>query len=261
MGWRARSERSTARGSPRAGIVALSTAEGLELFDAAQALGEAVVVAARLNRPVLRGYAEAGALPPVLRGLVRAPRRRAGAERGSLARRLASASAQERARIVLDTVRALAATVLGHASPAAVEARRPFKELGFDSLAAVDLRNRLSAVTELNLPATLVFDYPTPAQVAERLLERFASGGAAAGSAETEWAELERRLSAVAADEEGRARLTARLQVFLAGLNGGQATADDDEDVRAATAEDVFELIDRELGAPSGAGVGGGDGA
>ncbi len=245
----------------RSGVVPLSAAEGLEMFDVAHALGEPLVVAARLNRPVLRGFAQAGALPSVWRGLVRAPLRRgAGAERGSLARRLARASTHERGRIVLDTVRAHAATVLGHTSPAAVEARQTFKELGFDSLAAVEFRNRLSAVAELNLPATLVFDHPTPAQVAEHLVERLASGAATAGvSVEAEMVELERRLAAIAADEAARARLTVRLGAFLAGLNGGQATAKDDEDVRSATAQDVFELIDRELGALEGAG--GGDGA
>jgi polyketide synthase 12 len=242
----------------RSGVVPLSTAEGLEMFDTAHALGEALVVAARLNRPVLRGFAEAGTLPPVLRGLVRAPLRSgAGAERGSLARRLASASTHERARIVLDTVRAHAATVLGHPSPAAIEARQTFKELGFDSLSAVELRNRLSAVAALNLPATLVFDYPTPALVAEHLEGVLASDGATARvSVEAEMAELERRLSAIAADGEARAKLTERLHAFLAGLNGGEAAAEDDEDVRSATAEDVFELIDRELGVLEGAGGG-----
>ncbi len=245
----------------RSGVVPLSATEGLEMFDAAHALGEPLVVAARLNRAVLRGFAEAGALPSVWRGLVRAALRRgAGAERGSLARRLASASTHERPRIVLDTVRAHAATVLGHASPAAIEARRPFKELGFDSLAAVEFRNRLSAVAELNLPATLVFDYPTPALVAEHLVGVLASGAATAGgSVEAEMVELERRLAAIATDGAARARLTVRLGAFLAGLNGGRATAEDDEDVRSATAQDVFELIDRELGALEGAG--GGDGA
>jgi acyl transferase domain-containing protein/acyl carrier protein len=244
----------------RRGIVALSQEEGLEMFDAAYGLGEAVVVGARLNRPTLRGFAEAGALPSVLRGLIRAPLRNVGgAERGALARRLASASEHERARIVLDAVRAHAATVLGHASPAAIEVRQSFKELGFDSLGAVELRNRLSAAAELNLPATLIFDHPTPADLAGHLQGILATGGAPTGvSVETEMAELERRLSAIAADDAGRAMLTGRLEAFLAGLNGGRGAMDDDEDVRSATAEDVFELIDRELGALEGAG--GGDG-
>ncbi len=238
----------------RAGLTPLSRAEGVELFDAAPALGEAVVVAARFNRSVLRSAAQAGALPPVLRGLVRTPLRSAAeAERGALARRLAGASEQERARVVLDAVRVHAASVLGHASPAAVDVRRTFKELGFDSLAAVELRNRLSVASALELPATLVFDHPTPAELAEHLQGTLAANTAntanGASSVESELAELERRLSAIAADETGRAKLTAQLQAFLAGLNGDRETAQDDEDVRsAAAAADVFELIDRELG-------------
>ncbi len=243
----------------RAGVVPLSTAEGLEMFDAAQALGEPLVVAARLNRPVLRGYAEAGALPPVLRGMIRAPRRSAtAAERGVLARRLAGASAHERARIVLDAVRAYAATVLGHASPAAIDVRLSFKELGFDSLTAVEFRNRLSEAAELNLPATLVFDYPTPADLSVHLQGILASNGATGVSVERELAELERRLAAIAADDAARTTLAVRLQAFLAGLNGAAGAAGD-EDVRSATAEEVFDLIDRELGsATPAAGSGGG---
>jgi hypothetical protein len=102
--------------------------------------------------------------------LVRLPRRRASEQSGSLARRLAVAPEAERERMLLEVVSSQVAVVLGHASPEAIPEQQAFKELGLGSVAAVDLRNRLNTATGLRLPATLVFDYTTPAAVAEYLL-------------------------------------------------------------------------------------------
>ncbi|MGC2374229.1 MAG: SDR family NAD(P)-dependent oxidoreductase [Solirubrobacteraceae bacterium] len=164
----------------RAGVRAMPSAEALELFDAALAGVDALAIPVRLDLGAWRAQARAGSLPALLRGLVRTSPRVATGAGGSLARRLAEVPEQERGPFVLDLVRGEAAAVLGHSSAAAVDVQRAFKELGFDSLLGVELRNRLSATSGLRLPATLVFDYPTPALLAAHLLEQAA--GAKIGS-------------------------------------------------------------------------------
>jgi polyene macrolide polyketide synthase len=164
----------------RSGLIPLRSEEGLELLDAALSTRLALIVPVRLDMRELRKQAATNALPAPLRGLARGVSRRVGGADGSLAQRLAAVAQDERERVVLDVVRAECAHVLGLASPEAVGARRAFKELGFDSLAGVELRNRLAAASALQLPATLVFDHPSPVALARYLMERLGGRQSAA---------------------------------------------------------------------------------
>ncbi|MEU7529586.1 SDR family NAD(P)-dependent oxidoreductase [Saccharothrix sp. NPDC042600] len=166
----------------RSGVRPLSTEDGLELFDQALGAPEAALVPIRLDLAALRE--QGPALASVLRGLVRVPNRRqveAGAAAASdLVSRLAGRGAEERRKELLDVVRTQVAVVLGHSDGSAVGATKAFKELGFDSLTAVEFRNRLNAVVGLRLPATLIFDYPNPTALAEHLDAELFDGASAA---------------------------------------------------------------------------------
>jgi acyl transferase domain-containing protein/NAD(P)-dependent dehydrogenase (short-subunit alcohol dehydrogenase family) len=160
----------------RSGLAALDTEQGLELFDRALAAPTPAPIALRLDAAGLRSQAAAGLLAPILSALVRTPRRRRGSS-GSLATKVAALPEAEREQLVLNLVRGEVAAVLGHGSVAEVVPERAFKEMGFDSLAAVELRNRLAAATGIALSATVVFDYPGPAKLAGHLLAEATASG------------------------------------------------------------------------------------
>ncbi|CAM5271031.1 Polyketide synthase OS=Streptomyces fumanus OX=67302 GN=GCM10018772_36640 PE=4 SV=1 [Streptomyces fumanus] len=155
----------------RGGVIGLSEQEGAALFDTALGLPQPVLLPMRLDFGALRAQAATGPVPPLLRGLVRPPRRTAGtaADAGAFAQRLGRATAEEQEQLLLGLVREEAARVLGHATAHAIGPDLAFNELGFDSLTAVELRNRLANHTGVRLPTTLVFDYPTPVALVRHL--------------------------------------------------------------------------------------------
>jgi acyl transferase domain-containing protein/D-arabinose 1-dehydrogenase-like Zn-dependent alcohol dehydrogenase/acyl carrier protein len=159
------------------GLIPLPDEQGLRLIDEARALDQPLLLPVLLDRPRLRAQARAGLLPPILRGLVSAPARPDSERGASFARKLAAAPESERDAIALELTRENLAAVLGHVSAEHIDEQRTFKELGIDSLSGVELRNRIARATELTLPASLVFDYPTPAAVATMLRDRVEDRG------------------------------------------------------------------------------------
>jgi acyl transferase domain-containing protein/NADPH:quinone reductase-like Zn-dependent oxidoreductase/short-subunit dehydrogenase/acyl carrier protein len=244
----------------RAGVVPLPDEEGLGLLDAALAAGLPLAVPVRLDPGALRASASTGRLPALLRGLVPAapgsadapavPSSASSSQPPSLARWLAEAPAASRDKVVLDYLRTQIAAVLGHSGPEAVEPERAFKELGMDSLSAVDLRDRLSRETGLRLPATTVFDYPTPAALATYLRAELSTAAPEqAGPLRGELDRLETSLRTINADDPLGLEVAARLRALLTrwdqqARRGAEETANK---IRSASADEIFALIDTEL--------------
>ncbi|MFY4722790.1 type I polyketide synthase [Streptomyces sp. LaBMicrA B280] len=248
----------------RSGVLPLPTGEGLRLFDAALASDAAVLAPVRIDTGALRG----GEAPPVLRALVPAPAGRrtvqsatsagssAAAHGPSLAERLAQLPEGEREKSVLDLVRAEVAAVLGHASDRTVRPEHAFQDLGFDSLTAVELRNRLNRATGSRLPATLVFDHPTPALLARHLFTEIA-GAAEPDLVDSLLADLdnvEQELVTKLAAGEARDRILVRLQELLLIAGESGKTSDQEvpgtsgSDLETATDDEMFDLLGKEFG-------------
>ncbi|MFI1272955.1 type I polyketide synthase, partial [Streptomyces olivaceus] len=152
----------------RSGLRPTTVEHGLAAFDRALTDGRARTMPVRLDHSELRRQARAGTLAPVFRALIRTPAGRAAGGH-DLARRLRGLSEGEQTRVVRELVRTHIASVLGHRSADSIDDERPLQELGFDSLTAVELRNRLASSLDLKLPATVLFDYPTASALAEHL--------------------------------------------------------------------------------------------
>ncbi|MFD9392987.1 type I polyketide synthase [Streptomyces sp. NPDC060000] len=234
----------------RSGLVPLSTPDGLALLDAALALDEPCLVATPWDLAAIR--AQGDRAPAVLRSLVPVSAPRQSAAAPDLRRQLAALSGAERDRTVLDLVREHTAAVLGRAGAAGIDVNAPFRDLGYDSLTSVELRNRLIAATGLRLSPALLFDHPTPARVAALLQGRLAPAAPpAAGLAELE--RLETALADLPDGEELRAQIEARLKALAARMappgredrEGGEGG--DTERLQSASVGELLSYIDQEL--------------
>jgi NAD(P)-dependent dehydrogenase (short-subunit alcohol dehydrogenase family)/acyl carrier protein len=249
----------------RGGVGALSAADGMALLTAALDRDEALLVPARLDLPGTRTRAQRGEeIPALWRELAPAPGgpARLGAAvttrpgetdpAAALRHQLAGLSTADRDRALTDLVRSHAAAVLGHAEPDALAAGQPFKDLGFDSLTALELRNRLNTVTGLRLPATLIFDCPTPAAMAGYLRAEFLPDDVGTSKpVAAELDQLESALSGVAEDSELHADITQRLQTILSKWLEAHGEAESEEEeitFGSATEDEVFSFLDKEHG-------------
>jgi polyketide synthase 7 len=237
----------------RLGLAPLSSTEALRRLDTAM-VGERPVVVATCVDPIALSD-NAAALPPLLRGLAARPARRVVDDTApsttGLAARLQELAPEQRHRELVDLVRGNAATVLGRADAADINAERAFQELGFDSLTAVELRNRLKTATGLTLSPTVIFDHPTPAALGDYLNSRLATGTDQPNlmaRANDITRELQALLNRPGWNPEDKARLAIRLQSLLTTFAGAHLDETDDEDIHAATESQLFAILDEELG-------------
>jgi rifamycin polyketide synthase module 7/8 len=230
----------------RGGVLGLGSDDGMDLFDAALAAGQALLVPVGLD---LREVRAAGAVPHLLRGLVRVGRQAARAASGGdggLVRRLAGLAGAEQEALLLEVVRGQVAVVLGYAGPGGVRADTAFKDAGFDSLTSVELRNRMREATGLKLPATLVFDHPNPQALARHLRDELAvDEGSPGDPVLAGLAGLEAAIESAASDDDARDRITVRLRELLNAAEAAGTAATPDDDLDTASDEELFALVDR----------------
>ncbi|QUR67443.1 SDR family NAD(P)-dependent oxidoreductase [Mycobacterium spongiae] len=250
------SDRDLAR-MKQVGLAPLATDHALQLLDTALLVDHAVVVAAQLDAGALTTNAE---VPPLWRELVRRPTRRVvhdtqdSATVAGLNARLKTLTPERRHHELVQLVTGNVATVLGHSSTIEIDANKAFQELGFDSLTAVELRNRLKTATGLTLTPTLIFDYPTPDALAGYLSAELGTSAAASNGEPnpmSRFNDIARELGALIHDAdwspEDQKHLTKRLHALLTDVTAERSTTGDD-DITTASEAELFAILDEELG-------------
>jgi mycoketide-CoA synthase len=231
----------------RDGIVAMPSAEALQLLDTAMAVDEPFLLAARIDTTALRAKHDAGTLPPMFVDLINARARRqvddslaAAKSKSALLQRLEGLPEDEQHAVLLDLVRAHIATVLGNASPEAIDPDKAFQELGFDSLTAVEMRNRLKAATGLALSPTLIFDYPNAAALAGYFRQELvgASSEPAPRSAPGE-EEIQRVVASIPVKRLRQAGVLDLLLGLANETDGGDATENGEKNFAAMDLDDL----------------------
>ncbi|MGW2279753.1 type I polyketide synthase [Streptomyces sp. NPDC001770] len=245
-----------AHGTVRASVKAM----GMSLLDPDTALtalrraldgGDTTVTVADVDWSVFAPAFTSTRPSPLLSALAEARRTTSGPNAADgFAEKLAGLTGGERERALNDLVCGQAAVVLGYGDAGAVEPTAAFRDLGFDSLTSVDLRNRLSGAAGVPLPATLIFDYATPAALAKYLGAELSGADTSVDAVVAELERVAARLGGLTAEDLEQSRITTRLQTLLNDLDKtlGQDAAAVTGRLEEATADDVFAFIDKELG-------------
>ncbi|WP_033334188.1 type I polyketide synthase [Streptomyces novaecaesareae] len=234
----------------RNGFGALSTEEALDLFDTARMMiTESVLVPVKLDLAAVRGRAERGQVPSLLREpapVAAAAAVPAADPATGFAQRLRAMPEPERRRALLDLVRTHAAIVLAESAPESIDPGQGFVGLGFDSLANLELQDRLQEATGLQLPSTLVFDHPTATALADHLCARFGAEQATeVGPALAELDRLEAFLTPFTDDDRARTAITHRLRDLLSRWGDDGRGGADQPDLASATDDELFDVLDQ----------------
>ncbi|ATL88527.1 type I modular polyketide synthase [Streptomyces malaysiensis subsp. malaysiensis] len=228
----------------RGGLQTITAERGMRMFDTATQHGEPVLLAAPIS-PVRDGE-----VPALLRSLHRRGTRR-GTTADASAQWLAGLAPEEREGALIKVVRDTAAVVLGHADAGTIPVTAAFKDLGLDSLTAVELRNSLAKSTGLRLPATMVFDYPTPASLAARL-DDLMNPRVSSTALLAELDRIEGMFDSVTFDEKQASLVKDRLSAALGKWQQISRSADVATVALAnADAGEILDFIDREFGNPT----------
>jgi mycoketide-CoA synthase len=231
----------------RADIVPLTTAQAMDLFDTALTSPHPDLVPAAFATAALRSHSH-GVIPPILRGFAAPARTRTLVSAATLTADLAALSPAQRHTHLLALVRTHAAAVLGHPTSDTIPLTQSFKDLGFDSLSAIELRNRLTSATGLPLPTTLIFDRPTPEALTQYVLELINPPTSPHGRAALE--ELEKFLAVDSADDKAREEVLHGLRSILRKFvtaHGHDTNDDEAMNLDSATDEELFKALDTEF--------------